>query len=174
MKMEFMCALALGCASVIGVAAANAQASDQDKQFVMTASQGDYNEITFSKLAMEKATNPQVKAFAQRMVTDHEKLEQDMSPFAQQMGVTPASSLDSQHQQLYDQLNQLSGAEFDKTYMTDMDKDHHTALSLFQSEVASTKDTAMKPTVKKGEKVIAEHTKMADKLVKQVGGTAAM
>lgn len=174
MKKQMMCALALGCASVLGMASAKAQGNDQDKQFLMQASQAGYTEITFSQLAVQKATNPKVKAFAQRMVTDHTKLAQEMMPFAQQMGVAPVTSLDAEHQQLYDQLNQLSGSQFDHTYMMDMDKDHHMAETLFQNELSSTQDAAMKPTVKKGDKVIEEHTRMADKLVKEMGGTPAM
>ncbi len=113
MKMKMMCGLAMGCAMVMGasIASAQGQGSDQDKQFLMTASQSDYNEIHLSQLAAQKSQNAQVKAFAQKMITDHTKLDQEMLPFAQKMGVTPVSSLDAQHQQIYDQLNQLSGAD---------------------------------------------------------------
>lgn len=168
-----MCAIALACGSLVGSATAKAQGTDQDKQFVMTAAQSDYNEIHLSQLAVQKATDPKVKAFAQKMVTDHTTLEQEMKPFAQQLGVTPPTSFDSQHQQIYDQLNQLSGKDFDKQYMSAMDTDHHTALTLFQTELSSTQNTAMKPTLKKGEKVVAEHTKMADKLSGQLGGSTS-
>jgi putative membrane protein len=144
--------------------------SDQDKQFIQQASLGDYTEITFSQLAVQKASDPKVKAYAQRMITDHQMLEQKMQPFAQQAGVTPATALDSTHQQLYDQLNQLSGTAFDKQYMTAMDQDHHKTLDEFKTEETSTQNKQMKPVVKQGEKVVAQHTKMADSMVKGMGG----
>ncbi len=53
-----------------------------------------------------------------------------------------------------------------------MDTDHHQTLQAFQSELSSTTDNAMKPTLKKGEKVVAEHTKMADSLSKKLGGAS--
>lgn len=173
MKIKMMCALALGSLAIGTIGFAQSPSSDQDKQFVQMASLGDYTEITFSQLALQKSQNSQVKQFAQRMVADHNTLETQMKPVADKLGVTPATALDSQHQQLYDQLNQLSGADFDKQYISDMDTDHHKTLDAFKSEEASTQDSQLKGIVKKGEKVIAQHTEMADKLMKKMGGTAA-
>lgn len=147
--------------------------TDQDKQFLMTASQGDYTEITFSKLALQKSQNPQVKKYAQKMITDHTKLENEMKPFASQMGVTPVTSLDSMHQQKYDQLSSMSGADFDKQYIANMDTDHHASLDAFKAEESSTQDAKLKPVVKKGEKVVAQHTQMADKMMQTMGSPAS-
>ncbi len=169
MKTNMMCALALGCASVMGLATAKAQSTDQDKQFLMAASQGGYTEITFSKLALQKSTNPQVKAFAQKMVTDHTRLDNEMKPLADQMSVTPVTSLDSMHQQKYDQLSSLSGADFNKQYMSDMDTDHHSTMDAFKAEESSTQNAQLKAAVAKGEKVVAQHTRMADKMTAKMG-----
>ena len=173
MFKQMLCVTALGFVSLAAGAQSPSSTADQDKQFVTTASLSDYTEMTFSKLALQKATNPQVKAYAQKMITDHTKLETEMKPVADKLGVTPATALDSEHQQLYDQMNQLSGADFDKQYMTAMDTDHHKSLDSFKSEAASTQDAQLKPIVKKGEKVVAQHTVMADKMQTKMGGAAA-
>ncbi len=169
-----MCMLALSC-TLMGGARLVAQASsaDQDKQFIMTASQSDYTEIKFSQLATEKATNPKVKAYAKKMIADHTKLEAEMKPFADKWGVTPVTTLDSEHQTKYDALSAMSGTDFDKQYMTDMDADHHKALDAFKAEESTTTDPAFKKVVAKGEKVVAQHTEMADKAVTMMGGTPA-
>lgn len=135
------------------------------------ASQGGYTEITFSRLALQKSDNSQVKAYAQKMINDHTKLDAEMQPFASKLGVAPVTSLDEAHQQKFDQLQQMSGSDFNKQYMQDMDTDHHNTLEAFKAEESSTQDTQLKSTVKKGEKVIAQHTEMADKLVTKMGGT---
>ncbi len=175
MKMQTMCALTLSCMSFVGVAVAQSPSptADQDKQFVMQASLSDYTEITFSQLALQKSTNPQVKAYAQKMITDHQKLEAEMKPGADKLGVTPATALDADHQQKYDAMGQLSGADFDKQYMTAMDTDHHKSLDAFKAEESSTQDAQLKPVVKKGEKVVAQHTAMADKMQAKMGGATA-
>ena len=67
----------------------------------------------------------------------------------------------------------MSGADFDKTYMMGMDADHHTALDAFKAEESATTDPGLKVTVAKGEKVVAQHTMMADRAVKAMGGTPA-
>ena len=139
----------------------------------MTASQSDYTEIKFSQLAADKATNSRVKAYANKMISDHTTLEANMKPFADKLSVTPVMTLDAEHQTKYDALAALSGSEFDKTYMTDMDADHHAALTAFKAEESSTTDPEMKATVAKGEKVVAQHTMMADRAVKMMGGTPA-
>ena len=173
MKNAMICTLALGCTTLLGSARLFAQASstDGDKQFIMNASQSDFTEMKFSQLATEKATNPRVKAYAQKMITDHTKLEADMKPFADKMGVTPVTTLDADHQAKYDALSAMSGMDFDKTYMTGMDEDHHKALDAFKAEESATTDPAFKKTVASGEKVVAQHTMMADRAVKMMGGT---
>jgi putative membrane protein len=162
---KIMCTAIVGCAIAAGTAAAAAQTADMDKQFLTTASQSDYTEITFSKLAADQATSPQVKAFAQKMITDHTTLETEMKPFADKWGVTPVTTLDATHQQKYDALQKLSGTDFDKTYMMGMNEDHHMALTLFKQEETLTTDSDFKKVVAKGEKVVAMHTKMADAAV---------
>ena len=165
----------LAAVTVLSCAKIGAQASsaDTDKQFITTASQSDYTEMKFSQLAADKATNPRVKAYANKMISAHTLLEAKMKPFADELGVTPVTTLDADHQTKYDALAAMSGADFDKTYMTDMDADHHVALDAFKAEVAATTDPALKATVSKGESVVAQHTTMADRAVKMMGGTPA-
>ena len=159
----------LMCLSTLGAALsfakpARAADADTDKQFLSTAAQSDINEIKLSQLAETKATNPQVKAFAKKMVTDHNRLEAEMKPFATQWQVTPPSGPDSEHQSIYDKLNGLSGAEFDKAYMDAMVEDHHKALDAFTNEANTTTDAKFKKVVEKGKSVVATHSSMADDL----------
>ena len=146
-------------------------ASDQDKTFLSTASQSDYNEIKLGELAESKAGNPEVKKFAMKMVTDHTALEAKMKPYADAWGLTPASTLDAEHQAEYDKLNGLSGADFDKEYMMAMEMDHGKALDVFKMEVSTTMDAKFKKSVAEGEKKVAEHKMMADKLGAKVGAS---
>lgn len=173
MKKVTLGILALACTTMLGAAKAFAQASsaDTDKQFLMTASQSDYTEIKFSQLATDKASNARVKTYANKMVSDHNMLEMKMKPFADKLGVTPVMTLDADHQAKFDALSGMSGTAFDKTYMTDMDADHHKALNAFKMEEAATTDMDFKKTVAMGEKVVAQHTMMADKAVSMMGGT---
>ncbi len=173
MQTKAICTVLLAGTAMLGATVMQAQGTDQDKQFIMTASQSDLTEITLSKLALSKTMNSKVKAYAEKMIRDHTKLEADMKPYADKMGVPPATALNDEHQQLLTQLQGLSGADFDKQYMSDMDTSHHATLDAFKSELSTTTDAQLKPTVRKGERVVAQHTELADKLSKQLGGTTA-
>lgn len=163
-----MCCLMLGCAAVAFSHTAKAQASDQDKQFLTDASQGNYDEIQLAKLAEQKATNPDVKTFAHRMVTDHTRLGKKMQPFATEWGLSAPTGLSSDAQKAYDDLNGRSGSDFDKKYIDDMVSDHTKVLDAFTKEVNDTHDAKFKTAVEQGKSVVAAHKNMAYDLKKKM------
>ena len=143
-------------------------ASDDDKKFLAMAAQSDQNEISLSKLADQKATNPAVKAFAGEMITEHTQMTESMAPFAQSWGLTPPSGPDADHQNEINKLNALSGTDFDKEYMSEMVSDHSKALSAFTNEAKDTKDLKFRAAVIKGKTAVAAHKNMAYDLKKKL------
>jgi putative membrane protein len=172
MKMTKMQSLAVACCLMAPMAftAAHAQTNDtdQDKHFLMEASQGGQAEIQMGQLASEKAQSPKVKAFGQKMVTDHTALNNDLKPFADKDGVPPPTSLSPDDQAELDKLQGLSGSEFDRQYVAYMLKDHQHDQMAFKQEIASTQDPQLKHAVEHGLKVIDQHlaiiTKIAAKM----------
>jgi putative membrane protein len=120
--------------------------TDQDKEFLMKSAEGNMAEIELSKLALQKSQNDEVKQFAKKMVDDHTMLINDMRPFADEMGITPPSKLNPNHQILFDRLKGLSGTQFDKEYISAMVANHHNALSEFKAEESSTNNPDLKKT----------------------------
>ena len=163
-----MCCAALGSTALLFTHTAKAQATDQDKQFLTNASQGNYDEVQLGKLAEEKGTNPDVKAFGRRMVTDHTKLTEKMKPYADSWGITAPTALSSDAQKEYDDLQGRSGSDFDKKYISDMVSDHSKDLDAFTKEVKDTKDTKFKASVEQGKSVVAAHKNMAYDLKKKL------
>lgn len=146
--------------------AAHAQFPDteQDKTFLMNASEGGMAEIQLGQLASEKAQNPKVKAFGRKMVRDHTRLSNELLPFATKDGVPPPTGLTPDDKAEWQKLNGLSGADFDKEYVAFMMKDHQHDQMAFQQEASSTQDGLLKMTVQKGLKVVEMHRAMVDKL----------
>jgi putative membrane protein len=164
---------AIACFSVLGFAALIAPtkakaATDDDKKFLAMAAQSDQNEIALSKLADQKAANPAVKAFADKMITEHTKMTDSMKPYAESWGLTPPSGPDADHQKELDKLNGLSGSDFDKEYISDMVSDHSKALSAFTTEAKDTKDVKFRASVIKGKTAVAAHKNMAYDLKKKL------
>ena len=63
-----------------------------DKAFVKKALEGNIGEIEMGKLALQKSSDDQVKQFAQRMVDDHGKMQEQLKPAARNAGRTSASN----------------------------------------------------------------------------------
>jgi putative membrane protein len=164
---QVLCCAVLGFAATLTPSKAKA-ATDDDKKFLATAAQSDQNEIALSQSAAQKATNPAVKAFAEKMVTEHTKMTESMKPFVDSWGLTPPSGPDADHQKELDKLNGLSGADFDKEYMSQMVTDHSKALSAFTTEAKDTKDVKFRAAVIKGKTAVAAHKNMAYDLKKKL------
>jgi putative membrane protein len=103
---------------------ARASSADDDRAFVEKMGQVNTAEMKLGQLAAQRAANAEVKQFARRMVTDHEKANAELKQIAAKMAVQIPTALDAQHQELHDRLSKLKGAEFDKEYMKAMVDGH--------------------------------------------------
>jgi len=126
-------------------------------------------EVKLGQLAAQKGSSEDVKAFGQKMVDDHTKLNNDMAPIADSMGVRLPKDLSKEDQAEYDKLGGLSGDEFDMEYLSFMVKDHHKDQREFRQEAASTTDPTLQAAVANGAKVIHEQTVIVDKLAREKG-----
>jgi putative membrane protein len=59
-----------------------------DRKFIEKAAECNHKEMALSELAAQRATNQQVRSFAQQIVTDHTKANQQLMQLAQAKGVT--------------------------------------------------------------------------------------
>src|SRR5271168_5151837 len=142
------------------------QQSPIDRMFVTKAMQGSMAEVQLGQLTFEKSNNDQVKQFAQRMIDDHTKLNEQMKPVAQQLGVTPPNQISKGDRKTIAKLQALSGPAYDQAYIQDMVKDHKQDLNEFQAEASSGQDQTVKDAANQGSKVITQHLQMAQQLAK--------
>jgi putative membrane protein len=149
------------------------QPSPVDRMFVGKAMQGGLAEVQLGQLTLQKSTNPQVKEFAQRMIDDHTKLNEQMKPVAQQLGVAVPDQISKNDRKTIAKLQGLSGSAYDQAYIKDMVKDHKQDLSGFQMEASSGQDQTVKDAANQGSKVIAQHLQMAQQLAKDQNVPAA-
>jgi putative membrane protein len=104
-----------------------------------------------------------VREFAQRMVTDHTKANQELTTIATAKGLAPPKNLDSEHQAHLKMLREKNGAEFDKAYSEHMKMDHSKAISLFEGASRSD-DSSVAGFAKKTLPTLKEHKQLAQKL----------
>ncbi|HUA17082.1 MAG TPA: DUF4142 domain-containing protein [Verrucomicrobiae bacterium] len=142
-------------------ASASSNLSPTDKRFAMEAAQGGRAEVELGKLAEQKASNPEVKQFAERMVHDHTQADAQLKQVAAQTGIALPVSLSSKDEALKEKLSGLSGEQFDKTYMQNMVLDHTKDISEFKHESADGKDSAVKNFASETLPTLESHLKEA-------------
>jgi putative membrane protein len=159
----------VACASAYAAGPTQMSTAHHDTEFLKTANQGSVDEVDLAQFVLKKTSDPDVKAFAQRMIDDHTKLLDDMKPFDAEAGVTVPDHVDLETKAIEAKLELLSGKSFDKAYIKDMVEDHVKDLKEFRKEEASTGYPAFKAAVSKGAGVIKEHLEMIDQLAKKNG-----
>jgi putative membrane protein len=99
--------------------------------FVTRASNANLFAIEESRLALDRAHDPQVKTFARRSVEDHAKAEAELQAEAKGSGAAVPTKLDREHQARLTALRGKSGAAFDQAYGADQGENHSNALTLY-------------------------------------------
>jgi len=145
-----------------------------DNTFVTKAAEGGLAEVELGKLATEKASSDQVKQFGQRMVDDHSKANDELKTLAQQKNITLPTSISAKDKAERDRLMKLSGAAFDRAYMSAMLSDHKKDVSEFRVESTSGKDADIKAFAAKTLPTLEEHLKLAQDANKAVGTSGTM
>jgi len=148
--------------------------SSADREFVRKAAEGGLAEVELGQLATEKASSQDVEQFSQRMASDHSQANTQLKEIAAQKGVTLPTSLSSKDAALKSKLENLSGAEFDRTYMQHMVKDHTNDVSEFQKEASNGKDSDVKNFASQTTPKLQEHLSLAQQVAGKTGGSAAV
>lgn len=135
--------------------------SPDDKEFVSKAGIGGLAEVQMGNLALSKSTSADVKAFGQRMVTDHSKANEELSQLATAKGVALPTELDADHKAALDHLTSLTGADFDKAYMKHMVEDHEKDVAEFEKASTTATDSDVKAWAGKTLPTLKEHLQLA-------------
>lgn len=137
-------------------APAGAVTDPQIAAIVVAANNAD---IEAGRLAASKGTNPQVKEFANRMITDHSAVNKSATELVTRLGVTPEENPTSQQltqggEQHRSRLQGLSGAEFDRAYA-----DHEVT---YHQQVLDAIDNTLIPNAQNAElKTLLQQTRPA-------------
>lgn len=144
------------------MATSTSMLSASDKKFVMEAAVGGMEEVQLGQLAAQKASDTDVKNFGQKMVDDHSKANDQLKQVASQKGVTVPSTLPASKQKEVDHLSKLSGAAFDKAYVSMMVKDHKKDVAEFKKESTKAKDSDVKSFASTTLPTLQDHLKMIE------------
>jgi putative membrane protein len=142
------------------------------QEFVKHAAQGGMAEVELGRIAADKASDPDVKQFGQRMVDDHSKANDELKNLASSKGIQLPAKTDPKHQALIDRLNKLSGQEFDRAFMQAMTTDHNHDVAEFQRYARSGSDPEVKAWAEKTLPTLQDHQQLAKQTASKVGPVA--
>ena len=111
----------------------------EDRQFITRALNLSEAEIEAGRLAMQKASDPAIKEFSQRLATEHEKLRATLRQLAETNGITvdPQTSRPAWQGELQ-RIEGLSGLDFDREYMRWQLQTHLATVGLYQVQASNT------------------------------------
>ncbi len=140
----------------------------EDKAFVRTATEDGIADVKLGQLAIQKG-GPEVKAFAEKIVPDHEAINKEFATVADSLGVLLPKKMNKDDQAEYDKLNGLSGKEFDTEYIPFILKAHRKKLHDFYMEASVAVDPTLASTVFNAMRTMHDHLGMIAEVAKQDG-----
>lgn len=171
-------ALSLGATAAYAQSAQSSDASSKNAQSKQPAKGGSVSkadqkmmeemaysnlaEIETGKLAQSKSQSEEVKKFAQQMIDDHTKSQQELQQLAESKGVKLPTEPDKKHQAMAKKMSGMSGEEFDRMYMKQVGVEaHQKTHKLLQQAQKNAKDGEVKSLAQKNAPIVEEHLKMA-------------
>ena len=119
----------------LGQAAMAADLTPQD--FVSKASESGVAEVQLGQLAARKGDAESVRAYGERMVTDHTRANTELEALAGKKNLKVTREPGAAHKRALQELGAKSGKDFDKDYLKEMEKDHKETVELFEKAAKS-------------------------------------
>jgi putative membrane protein len=152
-NLLFVLALSIGSDTV------NAQDKSNDttaRYFIIQASIGNLQEVAMGRLAAQQAVNPDVKAFAQRMVDDHSKAEARLMELIRAKGFRiPREATDPPVEDMM--LKNTPAKDFDRMYVHMMVPGHRETVQLFGKYALTGKDPDVRAFAQQTLPALKEH-----------------
>jgi len=141
------------------------QINEIDRAFMTTAAEAGIANIQLGQLALQRATSPQVKQFAQAEINEQQGVAAQLGQIAPRAGVTLPTTPGSKYQAAYRNLSRLSGQQFDQAYMSEGGVNAHLEnAATFQREAAFGQNPDLIRVANNGLPVINQHFTTASSL----------
>jgi putative membrane protein len=141
----------------------------EDKEFVNKVAMSGMTEVELGQLVVGKTSNEDVKAFAQRMIDDHSKGNEELKTLAASKNITLPAAIGSKEKKMIDDLSKLTGEKFDREYIEEMVEAHDKNVVLFEKEASKGKDAETKAWAEQKLPTLREHQKMARDIATKLG-----
>ena len=141
-----------------------------DPQIAHIAYTAGVIDINAAKQAIAKASNKDVKSFAEDMVRDHEAVNKQALDLVKKLKVTPedndtSKTLSKQAADKLAELNKLKGADYDKAYVANEVAYHKAVNSALETQlIPSASNAELKSLLQTGLKIFQGHQQHAEQV----------
>jgi putative membrane protein len=140
-----------------------------DRNFMSTAADANLAEIDTAKMVAQKSTDPAVKDFANRMVTDHTQASQSLASVAETSNVKLPTEPAATERNQKNELQKLSGAKLDDTYLRDELRGHKEAIAAFENEIKNGQNQEVKHYAVQTLPTLQDHIRIAEDIAGKLG-----
>ena len=130
--------------------------------------QAHLGEIDLGRLAKQRASNKDVKSYADMVVDDHTSALDKLSDLMKEKNVTHVQQKSPDAEAALSKIQNLSGADFDRQFMDIMVQDHQKAIDMLHSKINSVQNPDLKNYINdilpKMEKHLQEAQRLQPKL----------
>lgn len=133
----------------------------------MRAAELSFAQIAASRLALEQAANPDIKRFADMVISDHVASDNELRDLARSKGVQLPRDEAGDYAPEIERLKASFGASFDQAYAKEVARrTHEDAVSLFARTAAHTRDAQIKAFADKTLPLLRNHLEHAAHLLR--------
>ncbi len=108
----------------------------RDGEFVRQALAVNELELRLGRLAAERATGPELRAKAQKMVENHTKIGRQLADLAQQAGMPGDAEMSAEQRETFARVESQPASSFDRVFQQTVDEGHVKELAMYQAEVS--------------------------------------
>lgn len=134
-----------------------------ERRFVNKAADSGTTELELAKLAVQRASNPEVKSYAEKLVQDHQMVNQELKSLASRKNVD-LDEEDLGSDRTVKRLGKKSGHEFDQEFVEQMVEMHENDVKMFEKAAEDAKDSDLKSFASKHVDHLRDHLQKAESL----------
>lgn len=159
-----------GAAAVGAVSPTPEKLSSADQALMMEVAKGGMMQLELGKVAVQKASNPEVRQLAQAEVEEQTGLSAKLKEIATAKGVTLPATPNEQATAMVTKLQGMSGMEFDRMYVQEGGVNNHKLLDQTLAKVESNAtDASLKSVAKAAHPLVKTHLKVSQQVLSKLG-----
>lgn len=151
-----------------GMQNAGVQSMEDDIRFAAEVASASLLQVQLGEMALERAVSPEVKALAQRIVSDHRRITEDLKAVAAQRKIALPDVPGKDHQSAIDKVSSQSGIAFDLAYMNQMVDLHKDLVKQYQNAAEEGADINIRTYASKQLPLLRQHQQMAEDLEEKI------